>query len=205
MGLLDSLLGAAMQNMGGANQPGPQANPLAGALMQLLAGGGAGGMMQPQPQAQAQPGGLAGMLGGLLGGGAQQNAHAGGMMGGGMMGSGMTGGGAMGGMLASGVAMLVQQFAQNGFGQQANSWVGTGANMPIAPQAVTQVFGQDRLAALAQQYGLPMDQLVAGLSQQLPEAVNELTPNGSVPEPSAMEQLLARFTGGGGGAPPRSF
>jgi uncharacterized protein YidB (DUF937 family) len=60
------------------------------------------------------------------------------------------------------------------------------------------VFGTDRLTRLAQQYGIPREELVAALAEQLPQAVNELTPQGAIPQPSAMEQLLGQFMGGGG-------
>lgn len=188
MGILESLLGAAMQGgMGGGGGGQQQANPLAGALMQLLAGGAAPQAMAPQPQG----GGLAGLVGGLLGGGGPQAAPGMGAMAG--------GGGAMGGMLASGLALLVQQFSQGGYAEQAKSWVGTGANMPIAPEALTQVVGRDRLSQLAAQYGIPREELAAALAEQLPQAVNELTPQGSIPAPDAMGALLSQFMGGSGG------
>lgn len=189
MGILESLLGAAMQ--GGMAQGGmaggqqPQANPMAGALMQLLSGGAGPQAMAPQPQG----GGLAGLVGGLLGGGGPQAAP----------GMGAMGGGAMGGMLASGIAVLVQQFSQGGYAEQAKSWVGTGANMPIAPEALTRVVGADRLSQLAAQYGIPREELAAALAEQLPQAVNELTPQGNIPAPDAMGALLSQFLGGGGG------
>jgi uncharacterized protein YidB (DUF937 family) len=109
MGILESLLGAAMQ--GGAGQ-GQQANPLAGALMQLIAGGAA-------PQQPPASGGLGGLVSGLMGGGGAP-AQPG-----------------MGAGLAGGLAALVQQFAAGGYEAQAKSWVSTGANMPIEPQALT--------------------------------------------------------------------
>jgi len=218
MGLLDSLLAAAMQG-GGAGQPGTAApaNPVAGALMALLTGGdqmganqagggpmGAdalrppaggkrramdGGMKDPMPGGDAGGmggmGGLGGLVSGLMGGGAPAAAGA---MGGGAMG---------GGALAAGLAALVQQFSQNGLGQQASSWVGTGANMPIDAQALTRAVGADRLSMLASRYGIPREELAAALAEQLPQAVNELTPQGAIPEPDAMQQMLSRFLGGG--------
>ena len=108
------------------------------------------------------------------------------------------GGGAMGGgAMAAGLGALLQQLAQNGLGQQANSWVGTGANMPVDPQALTQAVGSDRLSMLAERYGIPREELAAALAEQLPQAVNELTPQGSVPGADAMQQMLAQFLGGG--------
>lgn len=247
MGLLESLLGAAMQTMapgqggGAAGQAG--ANPVAGALMALLTGadqqgmgqqgmgqaaagqmgapggqddlrpppGGkgpsiGGGMKDPMPGAPPADtaggsGGLGALLGGLMGGGmpgAGPMPGASPMPGaGGMPGNAAMGGAMGGGALASGLGALLQQFTQNGFGQQANSWVGTGANMPIDPNALTQAVGHDRLAALAQRYGIPQQELAAALADHLPQAVNELTPQGNVPQPDAMQQMLSQLLGGG--------
>lgn len=240
MGLLESLLGAAMQTMapgqggGAAGQAG--ANPVAGALMALLTGADQQGMGQQgmgqrgmdqmgapggQDDLRPPPGGKGPSIGGGMkdpmpgappadtaGGGGGLGALLGGLMGGPMPGAGpMPGnaamggagmGGAMGGgALASGLGALLQQFTQNGFGQQANSWVGTGANMPIDPNALTQAVGHDRLAALAQRYGIPQQELAAALADHLPQAVNELTPQGNVPQPDAMQQMLSQLLGGG--------
>lgn len=180
MGLLDSLIGAAL---GGARQQPQQQNPLAGILMQLLAGQqGAGQPNFGQPGSQpgmGGGGGLGGLLGGLLGGGQQAQA----------------GGGAM----AAGLAALLQQFSGAGYGQQAQSWVGRGQNQPIDPNALMQVFGRDRLAALAQQNDMPMDAMLTGLSEQLPQAVDELTPDGQVPDADGMAQVFRKVAGRDGG------
>ncbi|MCC7283332.1 MAG: hypothetical protein IT556_13175, partial [Acetobacteraceae bacterium] len=50
---------------------------------------------------------------------------------------------------------------------------------------------------LSQQYGIPREELLAALAEQLPQAVNELTPQGTVPGADAMQQMLAQFVGGG--------
>jgi uncharacterized protein YidB (DUF937 family) len=171
MGLLDSLIGAAL---GGGQQQ--QQNPLAGILMQLLAGQAGG---QQNFGQSGMGGGLGGLLGGLLGGGQQSQA----------------GGGAM----AAGLAALVQQFSGAGYGRQAQSWVGSGQNQPIDPNALMQVFGRDRLAALAQQHNMPMDAMLSGLSEQLPQAVDEMTPDGQLPDAQGMAQMFRKVAGKDGG------
>jgi uncharacterized protein YidB (DUF937 family) len=106
---------------------------------------------------------------------------------------------AAGGALAAGLAALVQQFSGAGYGQQAQSWVGPGQNAPIPPEALVQVFGQDRLAALAQQHGVPMESMLAGLSQQLPQAVDELTPQGQLPDAYGVAEVFQKVAGKHGG------
>ncbi len=77
---------------------------------------------------------------------------------GGAVGQMLGGGKSQGGMLdmvmklvqnyPGGIQGLVNQFTQAGFGQQAQSWVGTGQNMPIAPADLMKVFGARPAAEL---------------------------------------------------------
>ena len=97
-------------------------------------------------------------------------------------------GGAGGGGGLGGLGGLLQQLTQSGYGQQANSWVGTGRNEPIEPQAWSNVFGSDKIAAIAAQAGLSEEQTRHGLSELMPEVVDRLTPEGQMP---AQDRLLA--------------
>jgi uncharacterized protein YidB (DUF937 family) len=85
-----------------------------------------------------------------------------------------------------GLGGLLEQFQRTGFGEQARSWVGTGANLPIPPDAMAQVFGRDSLERIASQAGLTEEQASTGLSQILPEVVDRVTPQGKVPDLDAL-------------------
>ena len=52
----------------------------------------------------------------------------------------------MGGGSADGLASLVGKLQQGGLQQEVESWVGTGENMPVAPEKLAQAFGGDELA-----------------------------------------------------------
>ena len=115
------------------------------------------------PQGQQQHGGgLLGGLGGMLGGGGL----------GGILGN-LGGAGALGG--------LIGQLQQRGLGDKVNSWVSTGQNQQVAPQELEHALGEDTIQELQQQTGMPREQLVSELARELPEAVNEATPQGRVP------------------------
>ena len=114
------------------------------------------------------------------------NRQGGGGGAGGFPAMGLGGSGGGGGL--GGLGGLLEQLTQGGYGQQANSWVGTGRNEPISPQAWSDVFGSDRLAAIASQAGLSEDQARQGLSELMPEVVDRLTPEGQMP---AQDRLLA--------------
>lgn len=93
---------------------------------------------------------------------------------------GRQGGRAAGGL--GGLGDLIGQFTQRGYGAQANSWVGTGANEALPPQAIDEVFGRDQLHQIAQQAGIGDDEARSGLSELLPDVVDHFTPSGSMPE-----------------------
>jgi len=82
---------------------------------------------------------------------------------------------------------LLQQLQQGGLGAQVSSWLGNGANLPVSPDQLRNALGNEQLQQLARQAGLPVDQLLAMLSQHLPQTVDRASPNGSLQEPEAQE------------------
>ena len=95
------------------------------------------------------------------------------------------------GMLAGGgLAKLVSQFSAAGLGNEADSWVGTGENKPITADHVKQALSEEQIAQVAQQLGVSNDEAAAALARVLPEAVNELTPAGQVPDQAQVDKAL---------------
>ena len=100
-------------------------------------------------------------------------------------------GGIVGGAMASvvngileqhgGVQGVVNQFEQNGLGPTVRSWVGNGTNAPISPDDVHRAIGPDLLQRLAAKAGMSVPELTQKLAQVLPQAVDHLTPGGSIP------------------------
>jgi len=205
MGILEDLLGGAMAGRGGTGGPARQAPAPAGGgmnsvlmallpvVLSMLAGRG-GGAGQPAPEAGG--GGLGDSLGQVLGGGAQRGGGGdmgdilGQVLGGGAQrggGGGMgdilgqvLGGGASGGM--GGLGGLLEQMQRAGYGEQARSWVGTGQNMPVSPDVLGQIFGQGGIEEIARQAGVTPQEASTGLSGLLPDVVNQVTPDGQVPD-----------------------
>ncbi|MDM0078623.1 YidB family protein [Variovorax sp. J2P1-59] len=83
---------------------------------------------------------------------------------------------------ASGIGDLLDQLTQRGYGRQAGSWVGTGPNEALPPEAIEEVFGQEEVHRIAQQAGVGDDDARSGLSQLLPDVVDHFTPTGTLPE-----------------------
>ena len=80
-----------------------------------------------------------------------------------------------------GIEGVLAKLQQGGLGAQAQSWIGTGQNMPISADALSKIFGHGQLGQLAQQCGIPVDQAASGLAQALPNVVDQMTPTGQIP------------------------
>jgi uncharacterized protein YidB (DUF937 family) len=178
MGILDDLLGGlAGQAMGGrSGREAPR--------------GGGGGM--PQVLMALMPVVLAMLANRGTRGAPVQAGYApegGGL--GGILGQ-VLGGGAVGGSAAGGLGGLLEQLSRAGFGEQADSWVARGPNKPISPDAMTQIFGRDGLEHIARQTGISEDEATRGLSQLLPEVVDRVTPDGSMPDAGRAQEQRRR-------------
>lgn len=94
---------------------------------------------------------------------------------------GLLGGSSAGSIVNGGLSELVQQFEKNGYGDAAASWVGTGENRQLGSTDLEQAIGPDVLDTLAQQTGLPREELLSRLTRELPGAVDRYTPEGRLP------------------------
>jgi uncharacterized protein YidB (DUF937 family) len=189
MGLLDVLNGMQNGPRGPSNPGAPSSgmSPMTMAILGLLAWKAVkhltAGNSQPSsapaaPAPSPTGGGLSGGMGGGLGDILKGNL------------GGILGGAAAGSVISGGLGDLLKQFQQSGHGETANSWVSPGPNKQIAPNDLANALGADQINGLMSQTGLSRDDLLSGLSQQLPEVVNHLTPDGRVPNENEVSGRL---------------
>jgi len=144
-------------------------------------------------------GGIGDILGGLLGGkptsapatnapGAKPGSSLQDLIPGGL--GGLLGGAAAGSVLSGGLGKLIKELQDSGHGRAAQSWVGTGQNQEIAPHHLADALGSDTLDALSQQTGLEREDLLAGLSQHLPDLIDQLTPHGRLPSEEEAHRMV---------------
>jgi uncharacterized protein YidB (DUF937 family) len=185
MGLMDVLRGMQHGPQGqapAAPERGAGMSPVTMAILGLLAykamksfGGQQSSAPAPAGGSPSRPGGddinaaspeeTGGGLGDLLKGG---------------LGGLLTAGGA-GSIFGGGLNNLVKQLQQSGLHEEANSWIGTGPNKTIAPNDLGKALGPDQVNAMMEHSGLSRDELLEGLSQHLPQLIDQLTPEGKVP------------------------
>jgi uncharacterized protein YidB (DUF937 family) len=103
--------------------------------------------------------------------------------------SGGLGGVLGGGALGAGLKDLLDRFRQNGQDDKVQSWVSTGANKSIAPSEIEKSLGEERIQWLMEQTGMPREQLLDGLSGELPQAIDKLTPDGRLPTDEEISRI----------------
>jgi uncharacterized protein YidB (DUF937 family) len=101
------------------------------------------------------------------------------------------GGASSGGGLMGGLSGLLDRLSNAGHGETAQSWVGTGQNLPIQSGQLGSALGQTTVSELARNAGMSEQQLLAELSRVLPGVVDKLTPDGRVP---SQAEIASRFS-----------
>jgi uncharacterized protein YidB (DUF937 family) len=220
MGLLDILNGMQNGPRGPSKPGSGGMSPITMAILALLAykainkmsGGGpataapSGQTLPPSRNAAVDEGPTGGLgdllqagLGGLLGGGAAGSARSGGqapaapgglgdLLQGGL--GGLLGGGAAGSVLSGGLNELMKQFQNAGQGEIADSWVSRGPNKDISENDLAKSIGIDQIDALTRQTGLSRQELLSGLSRELPGVIDELTPDGRLPTEAELSRWV---------------
>lgn len=86
-----------------------------------------------------------------------------------------------------GLAGLLQQLQAGGLGEQVQSWISTGANLPVSGSQLGSALGGagGLLGQLAQQAGVSHAEAGEQLSQLLPQIIDRLTPQGQLPQGGA--------------------
>ncbi|MFE6787498.1 YidB family protein [Streptomyces sp. NPDC057680] len=138
---------------------------------------------------------LGSLLGSLLGGSGGQGggSGAGGILGsliGALAGGQGGGGGASGaGGASNPLGGLLDMLTRSGLTDQTRSWVGTGDNQPVSGAQIAEALPDETLQKVAQDAGVSPQEAADQIAQSLPQAVDKLTPTGSMPQGS-LEDII---------------
>ncbi|AZO00021.1 DUF937 domain-containing protein [Mesorhizobium sp. M9A.F.Ca.ET.002.03.1.2] len=97
------------------------------------------------------------------------------------------------GGLLGGLGGLLDRLKDAGHGNTADSWVGTGQNRPIQANDLGNALGPQVIREIAQRTGLNEQDLLKQLSAALPGIVDQLTPNGQVPQQHQVASIFSKF------------
>ena len=95
---------------------------------------------------------------------------------------------------AGGLRGLASRFEQAGLADTFASWVGSQPNQRLDATQLAAALGRENLDQLASRVGLDRSLVGAAMAQLLPLVVDQLTPEGKIPEqspaPSQLQQAL---------------
>ena len=95
-----------------------------------------------------------------------------------------------------GLAGLQSMFQQGGLGHIMSSWIGNGPNLPVSANQLQNVLHGGALQQAAQQAGMDSSQFTSTMSTLLPHLVDKVSPNGQLPDASALQQMLKGLAAG---------
>jgi uncharacterized protein YidB (DUF937 family) len=97
------------------------------------------------------------------------------------------------GGMSKGLGSLVSMFTQKGFGDEVNSWVSTGKNLPISADSIESVLGSSQVQSLAAKAGINPQMASTVIAQILPMLVDRATPDGRIPSGGLMDTISGFF------------
>lgn len=87
-----------------------------------------------------------------------------------------------------GITGLLDKFRQGGLGDIVQSWLGSGANLPISAEQVQHILGSDMLKDLAARLGVDIPAATGTIAEFLPKIASQLQNNG---QNASSDDLLA--------------
>ena len=89
---------------------------------------------------------------------------------------------------------LVARFESSGLGDKVKSWIGTGPNESIGADDIKRALGP-KVGEIAAKLGIGEDEAADELARKLPDAVDQATPNGSLPSADEAKNAVGSPTG----------
>lgn len=86
---------------------------------------------------------------------------------------------------------LLASFQQQGLGDVAQSWIGSGSNLPISADQLSKVLGPGVLGGIASKAGIGEAEAASGLSSLLPQVIDKLSPGGKAPASNDLGGMLS--------------
>lgn len=75
---------------------------------------------------------------------------------------------------------LVAQLQQAGLGQQVQSWLSNGSNMPVTADQLRAALQSDQVKQIAEHFGVDPNTVLNLLAEHLPNIVDKASPNGTL-------------------------
>ena len=80
------------------------------------------------------------------------------------------------------VSGLLARLRAAGLDQEVDSWLGSGPNLPVTAEQVSDALGEDVMAQFASATGVSASMLASLMAQYLPQTIDRMSPNGQIEE-----------------------
>jgi len=80
------------------------------------------------------------------------------------------------------IGSLVSSLNSSGLGNIVSSWLGDGGNDAISPEQISETIGPDKIEAFASKLGLSTEEAAGGLSEAIPQMIDNASTGGSILE-----------------------
>lgn len=77
-------------------------------------------------------------------------------------------------------AGLIARLRQGGLDQEVESWLGPGPNLPVSPEQLRDALGENVIGEIVAVTGIPAEKLLALIAGYLPNAIDAMSPNGTI-------------------------
>jgi uncharacterized protein YidB (DUF937 family) len=96
---------------------------------------------------------------------------------------------------AGGLEGVMSKLEASGLGDKVQSWIGTGANREISADEVRRALGDEEVGRVAREAGVSEDEAAGGLARMLPEVIDRLSPDGTLPDVGRLGDALGGLLG----------
>lgn len=99
-----------------------------------------------------------------------------------------------------GFSGFIDRFKEVGLGDTATSWITSGDNAEISNEQIESAIGEDTINTIAEQVGIDKEKTTSALAFMTPKVVDNLTPDGEIPDNESLLSKIGGFLTGIGGA-----
>jgi uncharacterized protein YidB (DUF937 family) len=92
----------------------------------------------------------------------------------------------------TGLTQVLQGLQSSGLGDVVASWLGSGSNQAVSPSQLQSALGDQTVSQFANKAGIDTGAALTALAGMLPQLVDSLSPDGSLPESNQLESLLSK-------------
>jgi uncharacterized protein YidB (DUF937 family) len=96
---------------------------------------------------------------------------------------------------SGGLNDILGQLQSSGLGDAVTSWLGGGENQSVSAHQVKEALGEGELNQFAEKAGIDLGEAAGVLAGMLPQIVDRLSPQGSVPQGGGLDDLLGAVLG----------